>query len=269
VRSESGFGDPEALTLPAYPRDAISEHRCSVRAVPLHLRPSAPYATDALLPGDPGRALALAQQLLTEPKMSNHARGLWGYTGETAAGHALSIQSTGMGGPSAAIVLEELAELGVRRAVRVGTCGALAPELGHGDLVVAGQALAEDGTSRALGADERAEADPDLTASLAGELGIAPALTVTTDLFYESRGGHGSPTSDPDHWRARGAVAVEMEAASLFALGERLGIATACLLAVSDTFSAGERQRIDDEQLATAAERMGTVAAAALGLNPA
>src|SRR3954449_3167646 len=91
--------------------------------MPHHLRPSTPYAEDALLPGDPGRALALAQQLLTEPRMSNHARGLWGYTGETAAGHALSIQSTGMGGPSAAIVLQELAELGGGRGIRGGTCG--------------------------------------------------------------------------------------------------------------------------------------------------
>ncbi len=53
---------------------------------PLHLRPKTPYAPDALLPGDPGRAMALAQQLLTEPKMSNHNRGLWGYSGETADG---------------------------------------------------------------------------------------------------------------------------------------------------------------------------------------
>ncbi len=54
--------------------------------------------------------------------MSNHARGLWGYSGRTPAGTALTIQSTGMGGPSAALVLGDLAELGVRRAVRVGTC---------------------------------------------------------------------------------------------------------------------------------------------------
>src|SRR5215208_7774512 len=117
--------------------------------MPHHLRPSTDYAEDALLPGDPGRALALAQQLLSEPRMSNHARGLWGYTGETPERRPLSIQSTGMGGPSAAIVLHELAELGVRRAIRVGTCGSLDPELQLGQLVVAGEALAEDGASRA------------------------------------------------------------------------------------------------------------------------
>jgi len=157
--------------------------------VPLHLRPSAPYAPDVLLPGDPGRALALAQELLTEPKMSNHARGLWGYTGETPEGRPLSIQSTGMGGPSAAIVLQELAELGVQRAIRVGTCGALDPELEHGQLVVASDALAEDGASRALGAGETAAPDPELTARLASgsPAGVGPSRIVTTDLFYDRR----------------------------------------------------------------------------------
>jgi uridine phosphorylase len=238
--------------------------------VPLHLRPSTPYAADALLPGDPGRALALAQQLLTEPRMSNHARGLWGYTGETADGRALSIQSTGMGGPSAAIVLVELAELGVRRAVRVGTCGALAPELDHGDLLVAGDALVADGTSSALGAGELAEPDPALTASLVEQLGAGatPGRIVTTDLFYEAHGADGSPGSRTDEWRGRGAAAVEMEAATLFVLGGQLGVATACVLAVSDTFDQGRRHRIGDEELAAAAERMGAVAAAALGAQP-
>jgi uridine phosphorylase len=227
--------------------------------MPLHLRPSTPYAPDALLPGDPGRALALAQQLLTEPKMSNHARGLWGYTGETPEGRPLSIQSTGMGGPSAAIVLQELAELGVRRAVRVGTCGALDPGLEHGQLVVVSEALAEDGASRALGAGETVAPDPELTASLAAGLpsGVAPARIVSSDLFYDG---------NPEAWRRRGAVAVEMEAATLFALGERLGVATGCIVAVSDTFNGGARQRIDDDDLAEAAERMGALAAGAL--NP-
>lgn len=235
--------------------------------MPVHLRPSTAYAEDALLPGDPGRALALAQQLLTQPRMSNHARGLWGYTGETPDGRALSIQSTGMGGPSAAIVVKELVELGVRRAIRVGTCGALDPYLRHGDLIVAGEALAEDGTSRALGSGEEAEPDPDLSGRLAAAMEDtpAPARIVTTDLFYEDEGASRPPRARAETWRRRGAVAVEMEAATLFTLGDRLGVATACLLAVSDTFEDGERRHIGDEALAEAAQRMGSVAAAALG----
>ena len=235
--------------------------------MPHHLRPSTEYAQDALLPGDPGRALALAQQLLSKPRMSNHARGLWGYTGETPDGRSLSIQSTGMGGPSAAIVLQELAELGVKRAIRVGTCGALDADLRHGALIVAGDALAEDGASRALGAGEVAEPDPDLTGRVAGALeeDPSPVRIVTTDLFYDDgEGDAGPPRARAEAWLRRGAVAVEMEAATLFTLGGRLGVATACLLAVSDTFEAGERRRISDEALAEAAALMGAAAGRAL-----
>ena len=59
--------------------------RLGCGAVPSRLRPTAPIAADAVLVGDPGRALLLAQELLEEPKMSNHARGLWGYSGQTPA----------------------------------------------------------------------------------------------------------------------------------------------------------------------------------------
>ncbi len=96
---------------------------------PIHLRPTATLAERVLLPGDPGRALALAQLLLESPLMFNHHRGLWGYTGTADDEEPLTIQSTGMGGPSAAIVLHELISLGVTRAIRVGTCGALDPAL--------------------------------------------------------------------------------------------------------------------------------------------
>jgi uridine phosphorylase len=233
--------------------------------MPHHLRPSTEYAPDVLLPGDPGRALALAQHLLTEPRMSNHARGLWGYTGQTPEGRRLSIQSTGMGGPSAAIVLEELAELGVRRAVRVGTCAALGPGLGHGDLVVAGEALAGDGASRNLGAGEIALPDEGLTAALGRAAGdAAPARIASTDLFYQ-RDPQGADDGPAQRWREAGAVAVEMEAATLFTLGAKLGVACACVLAVSDVFEDGRRSRIGDEDLGAAAQRMGEAAAGALG----
>jgi purine-nucleoside phosphorylase len=68
----------------------------------LHILPTAPLAERVLAPGDPGRALLLAQALLSEPKMFNHNRGLWGYTGPALLdGAPLTIQSTGMGGPAA------------------------------------------------------------------------------------------------------------------------------------------------------------------------
>jgi uridine phosphorylase len=311
---------------------------------PIHLRPTADLAERVLLPGDPGRALALAQLLLEGPKMFNHHRGLWGYTGPALTdGRPLTIQSTGMGGPSAAIVLHELIALGARRAIRVGTCGALAetgtdqgdtrfarvPEsaggegvclpasvggechpasaggLALGDLVVACEALAADGTSRTLGAGERIAADRELTAALADAangLGANPlaatqrtdlpagddeeraqqaarhahdekreqqatgrahvgAMVASTDFFYE-------PTREREReWRAAGAVAVEMEAAALFAVGARAGIQVGCVLAVSDLLEESpeaQRRRIGDDALLVAAEAMGQMALSAL-----
>jgi len=222
----------------------------------IHLHPTAPLAERVLLPGDPGRALALAQSLLQEPRMFNHNRGLWGYTGTARDGIALTIQSTGMGGPSAAIVLTELIALGARRAIRVGTCGALAAGLALGELVIAREAICADGTSRALGAGERASADAALTDALASHAPDAPVGTiVSVDLFYggDERTAHA------------GALAVEMEAAALFAVGARAGVPVACVLAVSDTFDArAARTRIDEDALLEAGEAMGRTAIAAL-----
>ncbi len=294
----------------------MSEHE------PIHLRPTAELADRVLLPGDPGRALMLAQSLLDKPLMFNHHRGLWGYTGTAGDGGLLTIQSTGMGGPSAAIVLQELVMLGARQAIRVGTCGALDGGLGLGELVVAGEALADDGTSRRLGAGERVAADEQLTAALArmaeraateraadtaddtaqlvteptaqhaaekrattdaagdtAQLVTKPtaqrtmepaarhatepaagATVASTDLFYEP--GHDRKRERA--WLAAGAVAVEMEAATLFALGAQLGVGVGCVLVVSDLLGGGVRERIDDETLLDAAGRMGEVAVAAL-----
>jgi uridine phosphorylase len=226
------------------------------RSEAVHLRPTAALAERVLLPGDPGRALALAQTLLEDPLMFNHHRGLWGYTGMAPDGEPLTIQATGMGGPSAAIVLSELIALGVRRAIRVGTCGALASGLELGELLIAREAISADGTSRALGAGERVAADPRLTKALGEQAPSARCgAVVSVDLFYDD----GRRPSTPD------ALAIEMEAATLFAVGAARGIPVACMLAVSDTFDAnGERRRIADPALLAAAERMGAAAAAAL-----
>jgi DeoD family purine-nucleoside phosphorylase len=225
--------------------------------MPIHIHPTAELAPRALLPGDPGRALALAQVLLDEPRMFNHNRGLWGYTGPAKAdGEPLTIQSTGMGGPSAAIVMHELIELGLEVAIRVGTCGAFVPELALGDLVVASAALAQDGTSRALGADGRAAADPQLTDALAAAAAVRSQQIVTHDLFYD-------PVDRVAEWTAAGAVAVEMEAATVFAVCAGRGVRAGCLLAVSDTLL-GERDRLDHDGLVAAGERLGAVAVEAL-----
>src|SRR5581483_7405355 len=225
-------------------------------AAPIGLQPTADLAERVLLPGDPARALLLAEALLEAPKMFNHHRGLWGYTGLAADGEPLTIQSTGMGGPSAAIVISELMDLGARRLLRVGTCGALADGLELGELLVATEALAADGTSRALGAGRRIGADEDLTAALVAQ-GARPATVVSTDLFYDERDGL------EEEWMVAGARAVEMETATLLALAAARSLPAASLLIVSDLIRPA-RRRIEPDALAEAERRMGAVALGAL-----
>ena len=224
---------------------------------PIHLNPTAPLAERVLLPGDPGRALTVAQALLDRPRMFNHNRGLWGYTGIAPDGEALTIQSSGMGGPSAAIVVSELAELGARRIVRVGTCGALDPSLELGELLLVGEALAADGTSRALGAGERVSARPELLDALARAGASGPRKVVSTDLFYDH------DTGRQQEWRARGAAAVEMECATLFTLTRVLDIHAGAVLVVSDLLKEPPL-RIGPVQLRAAERRMGELAFRAL-----
>ncbi|MEX2195598.1 MAG: hypothetical protein WD844_09965 [Thermoleophilaceae bacterium] len=224
---------------------------------PLHLKPACELAERVLLPGDPHRALAVAQALLDKPRMFNHHRGLWGYTGVAADGEPVTIQATGMGGPSTAIVVRELVDLGARRLIRIGTCGALDPALALGDLLVVDEALAEDGASRALGADGRVRPGAALTDALAAAAGGARGAVVSTDLFYEERPGV------EDGFAAAGALAVEMEAATLLQLGRTLGVESACVLAVSDLLRP-RRARIEPERLEAAGVQLGEAAMAAL-----
>lgn len=228
----------------------------------IHLHPTAPLAERVLLPGDPGRALLLAQSLLHSPKMFNHNRGLWGYSGQATDGAPLTIQSTGMGGPSIAIVASELVDLGATRLIRVGTCGALDPTLTLGELLVAQDALVADGASRALGAGERVQPSPHLLQALtqAGGPGTRRGSVVSTDLFYD-------PSEREAGWLAAGALAVEMETATLFALAAERDIDAASLLVVSDLLLP-ERRRIGLDELRAAEHRLGELALRALTLAP-
>ena len=134
-----------------------------------YLHPTAQLAPRVILVDDPGRALALAQVLCDPtPLMFNHARGLWGYSGTGLDGAPLTLQATGIGGPSAAAVVGELAALGARRFVLVGSASGVA------GLLVVSEAVAGDGASRALGAGERVPADPGLLDALraTGPVGV-------------------------------------------------------------------------------------------------
>jgi uridine phosphorylase len=234
---------------------AADRHLDSTAPMPARLRPSAPIAPDALLVGDPGRALMLAQELLVQPKMSNHARGLWGYTGVTHPGAELTIQSTGMGGPSAAVVLADLAELGVKRAIRLGTCASLG-DLEPGDLLVVTEAQQFRGSLR-TDSDRKEPRDavrPDraLTNAIAEALPAAHrGPVVSLDALYRPERNLPSVLAE----------AADMQTAGLLSAAAEHGVAVAALLIVSEKSDSGQLQ---DEQLEEVAKRAGTAAAAQL-----
>jgi uridine phosphorylase len=217
--------------------------------MPARLRPTAPIAADAILVGDPGRALMLAQHLLRQPpKMSNHARGLWGYTGLAEEGHELTIQATGMGGPSAAVVLADLAELGVRRAIRIGTCASLG-DLYLGELFVVEEAR---GALASPGATNAPRPDAALTAALRERLPAERgASVVSLDTLYR-------PERDLPPISAE---AADMQTAGLFAGAAEHGVAVAALLIVFEKSDSGQ---LRDEELEEAAKLAGAAASTVL-----
>lgn len=262
---------------------------------PVILKPHEPVAERVLLPGDPGRALRLATQLIDGPRMLNHHRGLWGYSGAAADGGPLTIQSTGLGGPSAAAVVAELVALGARRLIRVGTAAGLAATA-LGTLVVADAALAFDGASRALGAGERAEAH----SQLADALAMASGVALGADERARGRAAYERPTEgglvasigaaavdapsaggrpraapavrglvasadihDPvlaAAWADAGALACDLTTAAVLAAAARHGAQAAVILAI--TRARGER--IADDALEPLEAALGAAALAAL-----
>lgn len=223
--------------------------------MPARLRPTAPVAADAIVVGDPGRALMLAQELLIEPKMSNHARGLWGYSGQTGAGEELTIQATGMGGPSAAMVLADLAALGVKRVVRVGTCAAFGADPPAGKLLLVKAVLATAGSAASFGVSvgEQVLPDPVLFERLHEALGDEARTTTVTSL----------DTMPAEAGATAGATAADMQTLTVLSRARKLGISAAAVLIVSEA----DGETVADEELESAAKRAGQAAAKTLS-NP-
>ncbi len=239
---------------------------------PVHLRAQpADFAESVLLPGDPLRATYIAENFFEDARLVNQERGMLGYTG-SYKGEQVSVQSTGMGCPSAAIVTEELIELGARNLLRVGTCGGYHPELELGDLVIATAAAPADGTVQSLArgvpyapaahfelvhAAFHAAQEKEEEAEGRRRYFVGPI--VSTDLFYDRE-------EDPQGlWHSLGVLAVEMEAAAIFTIGAIHRVRAGCLLTVSDLLmdsdTAGEEiVRISDEDLQSAEEDMTVLA---------
>ncbi len=229
--------------------------------MPVHLRGEpGDYAPAVLLPGDPLRAKYISDTFFDNSRQVNHERGMLGFTG-TFEGQPISVQSTGMGCPSAAIVAEELSQLGVKRIVRVGTCGGLGPNLALGDVICAVSAVPADHTTlHYTGGEPHAPtADFGVTHGIvhaAKGMDIRPHVgpIVSSDTFYDP---------DPERhrrWADRGVLAVEMEAAALFTVAALKNVQAACLLTVSDIVVEGEFTRISDDELKAAVDRMTRLA---------
>lgn len=178
-----------------------------------------------ILPGDPGRVEKIAQYL-DEPQFLAQNREYTTWLGKLA-GEPVLVMSTGMGGPSTAIAVEELAALGVSTFIRIGTAGGMQPEIVGGDVVVATGSIRMEGTTREYVPIEY-PAVPDLTVTCAlkeaaESLGLRchTGVVQSKDSFY----GQHSPSRMPigyeleNKWRAwigAGCLASEMESAALF-----------------------------------------------------
>jgi 5'-methylthioadenosine phosphorylase/purine-nucleoside phosphorylase len=233
--------------------------------MPIHLRaePGA-YAAAVLCPGDPRRAAYIAATFFDPGwRQVNEERGMLGFTG-TFDGRPISVQTTGMGCPSAGIVFEELIQLGATRLIRVGTCGGLPGRgLRLADTVIALSATCEDETPlRYADVTGWAPAATFELVARAVQLGRDAGTTVhvgpvvTSGIFY-----------DPDvtnvaRWERLGHLGLEMEAGMLYTIAAVKGIDALAMMTVSDILGGTEeeRQRITDEQLRQGVDDMIRVA---------
>lgn len=186
-----------------------------------------------ILPGDPGRCEKIAQYF-DEPRFVSYNREYKIYTGKIL-GECVSVCSTGIGGPSAAIAMEELAACGTHTFIRIGTCGGISTMVRTGDCVIATGAVRQEGTSREYAPIEfPAVPDADVLFSLVGaakELGYVyhTGVVQCKDSFYGQHSPDRMPISGEllakwEAWKRLGVLASEMESAALFTVASALGV---------------------------------------------
>lgn len=194
-----------------------------------------------LLPGDPLRAKYIAENLLQGAERFNEVRNMFGYTG-AYAGVRVSVMGTGMGMPSLSIYVNELLkDYGVKKLIRVGTCGATRKEVKLRDLILAMSASTDSAVNkvRFQGMDYAPTASFALLMNAyraASEAGYAPFVgqVISSDSFY---------TEDPDQWKLWakfGVLGVEMETAELYTLAAKYDAQALSILTVSDHLVTGE-----------------------------
>jgi purine-nucleoside phosphorylase len=192
-------------------------------------------AESILLPGDPLRAKFIAETFLEKSEKFNDVRNMFGYTG-TYKGERVSVMGTGMGMPSISIYANELMrDYGVKKLVRVGTCGALVAEVKVRDMILGISASTDSAANkvRFRGMDYASAPSFRLLeaaykAAVERKMPVHVGKIISSDSFY---------TEDPDQWRlwARfGVIGVEMEAAELYTLAAKYGVEALAVLTVSD-----------------------------------
>lgn len=207
-------------------------------------------AENVIAVGDPGRVRIIAE-LLEDYRIVNEHRGLLVVTGDYKE-IRVTIATHGMGCPSAAIVFEELGMLGAKNITRLGTAGGMREDLEIGDIVVAtGAAYTKGGCGLGQYMPEACaptSPDPILTSEIINRLRetsikfhVGPVFS--SDAFYAEDPGFAKK------WNSRGIIAVEMEAAILFALGWMRGWRTAAVLVISDNLVSGKEVFATSEEL--------------------
>ncbi len=216
-----------------------------------------------LLPGDPLRAKYIAETFLDEAREVTGTRNMLGFTG-TYRGMPVSVMGTGMGIPSASIYITELVRFyGVKRLVRVGSCGGISTGVGLRDIILAVGASTDSGVNRARysGWDFAATADFDLLQAAAraadgAGMKVAAGNVHSSDSFY-------NPVADAlGTWQRMNVLAVEMEAAGLYGIAHEEGVRALAVLTVSDHLvsqeetSADERERTFGDMITVALEAL-------------
>jgi purine-nucleoside phosphorylase len=216
--------------------------------VHLEARPG-DIAPVVLLPGDPLRAQFIAERLLDGAVCHNQVRNALGYTGRYRDTR-ISVQSTGMGMPSCAIYVHELLETyGARVLIRIGTCGALQPDLRVRDLILAMSASTDSAMNRHRfgGMDYAPTASFDLLRrahdlAAGGDRPARVGSVLTSDTFYPDR------EDGWTIWARHGVLASEMETAAIYTLAARAGARALSILTVSDNLVTGEHSSAEERQ---------------------
>ena len=216
-----------------------------------------------IIPGDPGRVEKIAA-FLDDAKQVGNNREYNSYLGYLD-GEKVLVVSTGIGGPSCAICVEELAKIGVDTFIRVGTCGGMQPEVAPGDVIIATGAIRQDGTSREyMPIEFPAVADFKVTSALyqaAQNLGYPNHVGVVQakDSFYGQHSPESMPTAPEllakwDAWKRGGCLASEMEGAALFIVSAarrlRSGAVFHCVWNQEVSQSAMPKERTEDTSCA-------------------